>query len=219
MFNSKDIFITMVAVISLALVLCIHIASASTVDFSWLPNDDEGLTAGYMLHYGEQSKVYPFNKDILLPAPVDNRVQGSIDIPDGTWFVGVTAYNSDGEHSIPSEVKITLIPAIEYSIQLSLLPDSLSAFTTPDTNVVSVQFSIDGTVINTEEFAPFELSGGEENVFDTSALIAGEHTIMAEITLENGEVKTINDVFTIENKVIIIPIPDSVRELRIEFIN
>jgi len=90
MFNSKDIFITMVAVISLSLVLCIHIASASTVDFSWLPNDDE-VTVGYMLHYGEQSRVYPFNKDVLLPEPVNNRIQESIDLPNGAWFVGVTA--------------------------------------------------------------------------------------------------------------------------------
>ena len=68
-------------------------------------------------------------------------------------------------------------------------------FVYPENGIDSVQFYIDGALVKTENFAPFDLAGGGKslaNPFDTSKLSDGYHTVRARITKFNGTRETIS---------------------------
>lgn len=74
-------------------------------------------------------------------------------------------------------------------------------FTTPDTEVTSVQFLLDGVVVRTEGVAPFDFAGGSvelANPWDTTAVTEGLHTIRANLTLTSGSAVA-EATFTVDN--------------------
>ena len=80
--------------------------------------------------------------------------------------------------------------------------DDIFVFVTPEDGVDSVQFFLDGSnnVFQTEKWAPYDFAGtsGESgNPFDTDGLSDGVHNIRAEITLDNGDVVTVDSSFTV----------------------
>jgi hypothetical protein len=197
--------------------LSIQVSWAAEASFSWLANNDSGITAGYMLHYGTSSREYTDSIDVGSPTPTNGRIYASVDQLEAgkTYFFTVTAYNSAGsQSSYPSEV-ICSIPydAVSSSDDYEILATTSSSlagavaldgttvegeiyiFTGPDTGVSSVVFSVDGIVARTEGLAPFELAGGA--TYDTSDLSPGNHEVNADIKLSDGSSKFINAVFTI----------------------
>ena len=75
----------------------------------------------------------------------------------------------------------------------------------PDGDVDQVQFFVDGTLVRTENFAPFDLlggtvgSGGAANPFNTNELTNGSHTITAGIVFNDGSSDSISAVFEVAN--------------------
>ncbi len=190
---------------------------AAQANFSWMANNDSGITAGYMLHYGTTSREYTKSVDVYFPDPIAGRVYATVDQlePGQTYFVTVTAYNAEGsQSSYPNEVASTIpYDAVASSSDYELLATTSSSLagavaldgatvegdiyvlTGPDTGVSSVTFSVDGIVVRTEGYAPFELVGGA--TYDTSLLSPGNHEINADIKLSDGSSKFISAVFTI----------------------
>ncbi|MFO1417142.1 MAG: family 16 glycosylhydrolase [Methylotetracoccus sp.] len=73
-------------------------------------------------------------------------------------------------------------------------------FTTPDTNVSRIDFSLDGTAVRAETVAPYDFAGtatSTANPFNFSSLSAGTHTISALATFSNGTKQTASATFTV----------------------
>ena len=81
----------------------------------------------------------------------------------------------------------------------------------PDSDVDRVQFFIDGELVKTENFAPFDLQGGRggsANPFDTNDLSNGNHVITAELLFNDQSTDLIRAVFTVDNDDASRPEPD-----------
>jgi hypothetical protein len=75
-------------------------------------------------------------------------------------------------------------------------------FTAPDTNVRSVKFYLDDSLVRIEETAPYDLMGGSTtfaNYWDTTTVADGPHTILARIRLTNGTVVDVTSTFDVVN--------------------
>lgn len=85
--------------------------------------------------------------------------------------------------------------SVPASIYIALLPGP--------SNVVSAALRIDGTIINTEVAAPFDLRGTDGKVGIVKSPRAytfstpGPHTVSADITLAGGSTSTVTNSFTI----------------------
>ena len=72
----------------------------------------------------------------------------------------------------------------------------------PDSDVDQVQFFVDGSLVSTENFAPFDLQGTSNdlgNPFNTNELTNGSHTITAEIVFNDGSTDSISASFEVGN--------------------
>ncbi len=81
---------------------------------------------------------------------------------------------------------------------------NMFVFINPESNIKRVIFSIDGnsTPFHTENSAPFDLNGGTvaaANAFDTTTLSDGDHSITAEVQLNNGSTEFASATFTVAN--------------------
>ena len=81
---------------------------------------------------------------------------------------------------------------------------NMFVFINPESNIKRVIFSIDGnsTPFHTENSAPFDLNGGTvaaANAFDTTTLSDGDHSITAEVQLNNGSTEFASATFTVTN--------------------
>lgn len=195
---------------------------AATASFSWLANNSADGTIGYMLYCGTSSRDYHETVDIESPTPINGRVYGSVSqlIPGQTYFFTVTAYDAQGnESSYADEVAYTVPSGTTgsgdttdsnlYDIYMATSANLSGAvpldgtsvdwdiyvFTSPDTGVSKVTFSIDGVATQTETKAPFELAGGK--AYDASKLSSGEHQMTAMMYLDNGSTQLISANFTI----------------------
>lgn len=196
-----------------------QVSWAGQASFSWMANDDSGVTAGYMLHYGTSSREYTESVDVGSPTPSAGWIDATVSQlePGQTYFFTVTAYSAAGSHSpypaevicsVPSdpvdggsngdyEILATTSSSLSGAVPLdgSIIEGDIYIFTGPDTGVSRVIFSVDGSVVHTEGLAPFELAGGAS--YDTSQLSPGTHEIKADITLSNGGSTSTRAVFTI----------------------
>ena len=73
----------------------------STVIFEWDKNLEPDL-AGYRLYQSTQSGVYTFGKDHAIKEIPAGTETVTITIPDGTYFWVMTAYDTGGQESGPS---------------------------------------------------------------------------------------------------------------------
>lgn len=77
----------------------------------------------------------------------------------------------------------------------------LYAFTSPDSGLARVEFSIDGALIRTENQAPFDLGGTATNglaqAFNTFSLTPGMHTVSARATMSGGAQQTASADITV----------------------
>jgi hypothetical protein len=82
-----------------------HDGVTEEITFAWNPNPETDI-AGYRLHWGADSGVY------LTSVDVGNVTTGKLDLPvGGDSFTVVTAYNTSGLESLPSnEVRVDLTP-------------------------------------------------------------------------------------------------------------
>ena len=80
---------------------------------------------------------------------------------------------------------------------------NIYAFVEPLTDIKKVEFFIDGVLHQTENYAPYDLSGsagsGLASPFDTGKLSKGPHTFSARITKTEGSRETITADVSVEN--------------------
>ena len=83
--------------------------AASTVTFEWNANSEIDL-AGYRLYQTQTPGVYTFGEENQVAATLTGTETVTItDIPDGTYYWVVTAYDNAGNESGPSnEVTVSL---------------------------------------------------------------------------------------------------------------
>lgn len=75
-------------------------------------------------------------------------------------------------------------------------------YTTPDSGVERVEFSLDGTHVQTENNPPYDFQGGDATAadpWDTTTVSDGEHTIEARSVLTDGSTETVSATFTVDN--------------------
>ena len=134
----------------------------------------------------------------------------AVSVTDSTLAPGV--YNATITAVAGGYVKATVvvnytvssIGGSVYSLLLSTSPDRSGAitlnsatvsgdifvFTGPDDGVKTVTFSLDGTVVKTEGYAPFDFAGTADNntaiAYDTAQLTDGQHEISALISTADG---------------------------------
>jgi len=128
------------------------------------------------------------------PGDADGTVNGVIVDPGAP---GVTAPHAPRFSSSPDR-----------SNSLALAGATLTgpvAVFVPGTNhdIRSVQFSVDGHVVDTDTSAPFDLAGtrpdGTARLFSTRLLTQGTHTLRARIVLASGHIETQTATFTTKN--------------------
>jgi hypothetical protein len=87
-------------------------------------------------------------------------------------------------------------------LQGQSLAGDVYIFLTPETNVNSVAFSIDGSAKSNESAAPYDLMGGSTSTarpLDTSGLADGQHEVVGQVTLTDGSTATVRATFTSNN--------------------
>lgn len=90
------------------------------------------------------------------------------------------------------------------ALQGATVAGNVYAFTTPDTGVSSVAFSLDGVAVRTEIQAPYDF-GGTNNTnlsavpWNSTAVSNATHTIAAKVTLTTGATYSISSTFTVAN--------------------
>lgn len=101
----KKLFLTLILFFSL---VSLTFAGTSNVTFEWNANNEPDL-AGYKLYQSTTSGIYIFglsNEVLNIPA---GTATGTINVIDGIWFWVLTAYDTEGNESGPSnEVTMTL---------------------------------------------------------------------------------------------------------------
>jgi hypothetical protein len=99
------------------------------------------------------------------------------------------------------------------ALEGATVDDDVFVFTTPDTDVLSVEFYVDdptmsGTPMTTDTTAPFDLAGGDATAavaFDTTTLSDDQHNVTARIVTTEG-VTTVEADFTVDNESDIVPL-------------
>lgn len=87
-------------------------AYGASVNFSWLPNSNDGITdpaaitTGYKINYGPSAGNYTSFVDVGNPAPINGRVLGTVEnVPDGTrTYFAATAYSVSDESDFSTEL-------------------------------------------------------------------------------------------------------------------
>jgi Cellulase (glycosyl hydrolase family 5)/Ca-dependent carbohydrate-binding module xylan-binding len=95
-------------------------------------------------------------------------------------------------------------------LESSTQKGSAYIFTSPDTNVRSVDFYLDGTFKRTEGLAPFDFGGGTVDTataLDTKTLSDGSHTIRAKLNKTDGTSTEVSVAFTVNNATVTPPPP------------
>jgi hypothetical protein len=144
--------------------LCSHLSSATTLRFAWDPSSDPNV-AGYTVAYGTTSGQYTKS---LNAGNSSNATVASL-TPGTTYYFVVTAYNSMGLQSLPSnEVALSLPPNVPPSVALTspqggtfdgLSPIGMTATATDaDGTVVKVEFYEDATKVGEAANAPYSAS-------------------------------------------------------------
>jgi uncharacterized membrane protein len=153
------------------------------------------------------------------PAAVTASVTDTTLAP-GVYGATVTA-TANGYNSAQLSVQYTVASSGSgiYNLLLSASPDrsapvtldgttvsgNIFVFTGPDTGVKQVTFSLDGTVVKTEGYGPFDFAGTAVNnaaiPYDTTLLADGQHVISALISLTDGSSEVINNTFTVNNNI------------------
>jgi len=78
--------------------------------------------------------------------------------------------------------------------------DEIYGFLSPEDNILSVRFYVDdpSVVFETESTVPYELRGGRP--FRTTQYPNGQHRVIASITHSDGQVGTVDAIFTVNNQ-------------------
>lgn len=138
---------------------------SQSVNLAWDPNS-EGTVSGYKIHYGTASRSYSQSKDA---ANATNTVVSGLSVGQ-TYYFAVTAYNSAGlasepsnevSYTVPSEPlppppSITLTAPVNGSEFVAPAQIALSAIVVSNGNaIVKVQFLNGATLIGEDTVAPY----------------------------------------------------------------
>lgn len=141
----------------------------------------------------------------------------------------VSFSDPDGVY-LGAELSVDMVVDATYQVFMSLSPDrsnpeildgevvygDMYVFTNPDDGVNDVRFYVDdpdriGTPHRIELVAPYDLAGtapdGLANVFDSTQLSIGEHTITAEFLLNDGTTEVLHSTFTVPPALVFAPNP------------
>ncbi len=140
---------------------------------------------------------------------------------EGENVITITATDDAGNKSTDTLTVVYTITSAGgsgYTLLMSSLPDRSAAilldgqtisgdiyvYTNPDSGVDQVAFSIDGVVVRTESFGPFDLGGtGDDiataNPFATDQLADGDHEVSAQVTLVDGGSEFLSATITVSN--------------------
>lgn len=102
----------LLALILLLSLISLAFASSSNLTFEWNANSEPDL-AGYRLYQSTSSGVYILGQgnevlDILAGTMIE-----TINVADGTWFWVLTAYDTEGNESGPSNEVFKMLDATE----------------------------------------------------------------------------------------------------------
>ena len=92
----------------------------------------------------------------------------------------------------------------------STVNGDIHVFTDPDEGVDDVDFFLDGVFERTEKNGPFDFRGGSSstaNKWPTDDESDGEHTILAELLMDDGSTQQVSATFTIQNNPVTPPPP------------
>jgi fibronectin type 3 domain-containing protein len=105
-------------IIALALLLVSVATAASNVTFEWDANSENDL-AGYRLYQSNRSGVYNQSPISVIPAGTETVVVQ--DIPDGTYFWVLTAFDNGGNESNRSNEVTKSLDSVPPSAPTQLL--------------------------------------------------------------------------------------------------
>jgi len=90
------------AILAMVLMFCGSALAASSVTFEWDANSETDL-AGYRLYQSQTSGVYTYGDgNQVATILVGTETVQITNISDGTYFWVLTAYDNDGNESVPS---------------------------------------------------------------------------------------------------------------------
>lgn len=148
---------------------------ASTAQFQWDPNTEKDL-AGYKLHYGVKGEPATSQLDVGLKTTA--TISG-LD-PDKNYDFKVTAYNTSGLESSPSNVVTvaeSVLPTVSIANPLHNAKVSntvlVQANAADNVGVARVEFYVNGILTATEASAPYQF------YWNTQALAPGAYGITA----------------------------------------
>ena len=147
----------------------------------------------------------------LSPAALTVSVNDSTLVPglySATIDVAAPGYTNA---TITVNYNVTAVGGSAYSLLVSTSADrsnpvpldgytatgDIYVFTSPDDLVKRVIFSLDGVVVRTENYAPYDFNGA--NPYDTSQLSAGQHEISALIEFTDDSTELLSGLFTVTN--------------------
>ncbi len=86
--------------VPIILLLWSTVSYGAVINFAWDPNSD--VVSGYRLYQTTVSGQYTFGSgNEVLQISVGTET-GSVDVPDGTYFWVLTAFDASGNESVPS---------------------------------------------------------------------------------------------------------------------
>ena len=155
--------------------------------------------APYDLSGGSANLANPFdttklNQGLHTISVQITKTDGSSEIINAEMFVSNSMYRQffsiSSDRSKPAELDWASVDGLMY------------AFVEPITDIKRAEFFIDGVLHQTENIAPYDLSGGSANLanpFDTAKLSQGSHTISVQITKTDGSSDTIKAKVIVDN--------------------
>jgi hypothetical protein len=140
-------------------------------------------------------------------------------VPTATVTPAATATAAPSAPSSPSGGSLMVSPSADRSGGQALSGATVSGtayvYLETSASVKRVVFGLDGSAVQTENFAPYDFRGGTSaaaNPWKTDAVNDGSHTVTATVTLNGGGSYVLSALFTVANTSATLSSTDSVGE-------
>lgn len=133
--------------------------------------------------------------DVSALAPGPHSISARVRMRDGSVQMLMARFNVPGLYLSYAATRADPVALNGRTVSAG----NIYVFALPDSGVTRVQFCLDGSVVKTENLAPYDFSGtardGTALPFDTLKLAKGSHTIGAHFTMQDGTVNKVNAAF------------------------
>ncbi len=191
------------------------VVDGSTVDFIRFYYDDpngvepfniEGLGPYDFAGTGAGEQALPFNT--LAQVDGDHTISAEVVFTDGSvrWVSSTfSTIGGQGPGEVQHELMLSQSPARSFSSMLDsqTVFGDIYVFLSPEADVATVSFLLDGVLQTVEGTAPFDFNGAFPDStpipLDTTTLTEGLHNITANLQLVGGATKPVTADFTVNN--------------------